>query len=93
MRPKEDRQGWVAFQYQQTGQETPSLLFVYRLNDGAVRRSFCLENLDHFKEYTVQSEIENDVVRIYQGHDLMDIGISVDLPRPNSHAAFVIKSL
>ena len=90
VRPKEDRQGWVAFQYQQSGQKVPSLLFVYRLNDGAWRRSFCLRNLDRSGEYLVRSDDEPEVRQRYTGGELMDLGLSVELPRPNCSAVFVI---
>jgi alpha-galactosidase len=87
----DDRRGWVAFQLQKPDQSSPSLLFVYRLNDGASSRFIRLRGLDPDQAYQINAGDSTSMpAQISRGSDMMHIGLLVELAQFNSAAVFVI---
>ena len=79
----ENRQGWIAIQFQQIGQTT-SLLFVFRLEDISQRYPIRLEGLDPDTDYNViDRDGQNGLDTPLSGRRLMDVGIAVVLKNRN----------
>ena len=89
-RRKEERGGWAAIQLQKPG-ETTSLLFVYRLDDGAPKKWFPLCGLQAEQIYeVVNDDLADEPARSFSGRELMDSGLPVELAERNSAAVFVV---
>jgi alpha-galactosidase len=77
-RPKEDRTGWAAFQFQDPA-DSSSLLFVHRLDDHCQTRRFHPRDLTATAAYAVRTiDAAEETVRT--GADLLRDGITVTLP-------------
>jgi alpha-galactosidase len=92
IRPLDDRTGWVAFQLQNPRQPNKTLVFVYRLLDGVARRSFRLRDLDGDQTYAVTHDDASDSRQPVSAFELLSSGLTVDLPRPNSAAIFILRA-
>lgn len=91
-----DREGWVAFQFQNQADET-SLLFVYRLGVASQAPRWPLRGLKHKAHYSVQRALVADAPStIMTGTALMTAGLEVVLPavggtRASAAAVYVVK--
>ena len=85
--PIDDGSGWAAIQLQDP-QDLASLLFVYRLDDPAGKMRFRLRDLDPSRIYT--ATMDNLTLTTASGKELMDNGITVDLPRRNNAQVVVV---
>lgn len=87
---KENRQGWAAVQLTNRASDD-SLLFVYRLDDGAASSLFTLRGLDEKKEYLVRPHIPAGIEpHTCPGGDLLHEGIQVELPARYRAALYVL---
>ena len=69
-------------------QDTTSLLFVYRLDDPAAKMRFHLRELDPTRTYAVS--VDDRPLATLTGRQLMEDGLSVDVPLRNSARAIVV---
>jgi len=88
-----DREGWIAFQFQNSTRSATSLLFVYRLSDGLSSKSFHLQDVDKAQTYSVINIDAWDSLQTVSGFDLIVLGLNVDLSRSNSAAIYVIQAI
>lgn len=79
--PIADRSGWAAIQLQSATDST-SLVFVYRLEDGARRRWFPLRNLDAEGVYVIEDPLHPVAEsHVATGRELMAVGLAVEVPQ------------
>lgn len=94
IRPIDDRSDWAALQLQNQSQPEQILVFVYRLLDGAARKSFRLIGLDLDTIYSVINDDDASVSpATASGSELHFSGLIVDLPQPNSAAVIVLRAI
>jgi hypothetical protein len=88
--PKEDRTGWAALQLQVPDEET-SLVFAYRLDDGAHRRWFRLRGLREDAVYRVSCHHppEGEGLTL-TGRELMTAGLPVTLTERFNAGIYVV---
>ena len=88
-----NREGWIAFQFQNSTRSATSLLFVYRLSDGLSSKSFHLQDVDKAQTYSVINIDAWDSLQTVSGFDLIVLGLNIDLSRSNSAAIYVIQAI
>lgn len=85
---------WVALQLHNQSLPEKILVFVYRLSDGAARKSFRLIGLDLDTIYNVINDDDASASPpTVPGSELHFSGLTVDLPRPNSAAIIVLRAI
>jgi alpha-galactosidase len=88
---KDDRQGWAAVELSDAEGAT-SLLFVYRLDDGAATRRIHLRGLDPAREYEVAPYLpEGQKPQRRPGAELMQDGWPITLPAKYRAAIVVVR--
>ena len=87
---KGDRSGWLAVQLQNPRQHD-TLVFVYRLEDPADNKYFCLKDLNRKGQYQVENSDEPEKQpQVFSGEELMNGRLTVKLPGKNTASIFVI---
>ena len=91
--PKEDRSGWAAIQLCNPDSRDV-LVFVYRLNDGAQRKCLRLRDLDSHLTYTITRHCPaNGDPQSANGHDLMNVGVEIELVDRNQAAVLIVSPI
>jgi alpha-galactosidase len=87
-----DRSGWVAFQMQQPQEKGASLVFVYRLEDGAACKRISLQGLDPERAYQVTTDDKpaGEPYGFFSGRELSSAGLLVELPSKFSAGVYII---
>jgi alpha-galactosidase len=88
------RNGWVAFQFQQPGEEAPQLIFVYRLDDDSPQKNIPLRNLEPRQAYHITNiDFPQANAGVFWGKELMEQGIAVELLTKFSAGIWVMRSI
>jgi len=91
IRPRPDRQGWIALQLQAPRSDR-SLLFVYRLDDTDGRQRIRLRGLAGDRRYTLADDDQPAAAPcVLTGRELMADGLVVTLPAAFSAKVFVVE--
>jgi len=88
-RPKEDRDGWVAFQVLNPDDDR-CLVFAYRLEAAPDQERFRLHDLDPNSQYRVAPMDGANETHTLSGAELTNDGLVVSLPTRNSAQVFII---
>jgi alpha-galactosidase len=92
IRPRTDREGWIALQLQEPGGDR-SLLFVYRLDGSVPRQWIRLRGLRASQRYALSDDDrpEETPRGVSSGRALMAEGLEIELRQPFSAAVFSIE--